>query len=433
MEKNFKSVSYKVHTATEKAVAIKDVLGTIIWLPKSQIIIEKNFVVAVSEWIAKEKNLPVMGAYKVEKTPETEVQEIKSTLEEETKMEKTENKKAAFAVKFIDEKTAIIITPKKEHKRNIYKQVKTHNYKLYFKGNTYTFSQVDIETGMVKDLEWIENSDGFENDNTDFEFTETETKVKEAVKHEFPVHAEYETIKACIENDVPVYLVGPAGSGKNHVLQQIAGEMFLDFYFTNSVQQEFKITGFIDAGGKFHETEFYRAFTQGGLFFLDELDASIPEVLVLLNAAIANRYFEFPIGKIDAHENFRVVAAGNTFGDGADEQYTGRLVLDQASLDRFVVIKFDYDRNIELALAKGNKELVDFVEEIRKSATTAGVRMTFSYRAIISVTKLEKVLDLNKVMQVAILKGLDADTARTIPVINFSNKYWQAFKAAQTF
>ena len=55
----------------------------------------------------------------------------------------------------------------------------------------------------------------------------------------------------------------------------------------------------------------------GGLFFLDEMDASIPEVLVLLNAAIANGYFEFPNGKITAHEDFRVVAAGNTVGSGA--------------------------------------------------------------------------------------------------------------------
>lgn len=69
--------------------------------------------------------------------------------------------------------------------------------------------------------------------------------------------------------------------------------MGLDFYFTNAVSQEYKLTGFIDANGKYQETQFYKAFTQGGLFFLDEMDASIPEVLVILNAAIANRYFDF--------------------------------------------------------------------------------------------------------------------------------------------
>lgn len=60
----------------------------------------------------------------------------------------------------------------------------------------------------------------------------------------------------------------------------------------------------------------YKAFKYGGLFMLDEMDASIPEVLIILNAAIANRYFDFPapIGYVEAHPNFRVVSAGNTFG-----------------------------------------------------------------------------------------------------------------------
>jgi hypothetical protein len=243
-------------------------------------------------------------------------------------------------------------------------------------------------------------------------------------------HEKYTTIKTCVENNIPVYLVGPAGSGKNHTLEQIAEELGLEFHFTNSVQQEFKITGFIDAGGKFHETEFYKAFTNGGLFFLDEMDASIPEVLVLLNAAIANGYFEFPTGKADAHKDFRVVAAGNTFGNGADEQYTGRLTLDQATLDRFTVIPFDYSTKIELFVSKGNAELVTFIHELRKQATEKGIRCTFSYRCITMVTKLEGKLDLTEIMAIAVFKGLDKDTINTFKAEGYS-KYHQAMKKVQ--
>ena len=51
------------------------------------------------------------------------------------------------------------------------------------------------------------------------------------------------------------------------------------------------------------------------------MDASIPEVLVLLNAAIANGYFEFPNGKVNLnHVHF--VAAGNTVGSGAATENT---------------------------------------------------------------------------------------------------------------
>lgn len=260
---------------------------------------------------------------------------------------------------------------------------------------------------------------------------EQKPKVVEFKKGKDVRHEQFNKIIACVENDIPVYLHGPAGSGKNFTLKQIADDLGLDFYFTNSVQQEYKITGFIDAGGQFHETEFFKAFKNGGLFFLDELDASIPEVLVLLNAAIANRYFEFPNGKIEAHENFRVVAAGNTVGDGASEQYTGRLQIDQSTLDRFVFIEFGYSEQIELSLAKGNKELVDFVRGIRKQAEEKGVRATFSYRCLISIKKLEGVLELDEIMVIAVFKGMDTDTLNTFLVEDYGNKYYKAMQAVQ--
>lgn len=253
-----------------------------------------------------------------------------------------------------------------------------------------------------------------------------EVKVVKADKPNVVKHEKFNQIKTLVECDLPVYLYGPAGSGKNHVLQQIAEDLELDFYFTNSIQQEYKLTGFIDAGGKYHETEFFKAFVNGGLFFLDELDASIPEVLVLLNAALANGYFDFPhMGKVDAHKDFRVVAAGNTVGTGADEQYSGRLQLDQSTLDRFAMIEFDYDRNIELAIAKGNVELVDFIRSLRTQAKQKGINTTFSYRSITMVTKLEGKLELKEIIKIAVIKGLDMDTVKTFNTTS-TNKYSKA-------
>lgn len=247
-------------------------------------------------------------------------------------------------------------------------------------------------------------------------------------------HMKFEDIKSLVNDNIAVYLYGPAGSGKNHVLKQVAEELGLDFYFTNSVQQEFKITGFVDAGGKYHETEFYRAWTKGGLFFLDELDASIPEVVTLLNAALANGYFDFNNGEgtLYANKNFRVVAAGNTVGTGADEQYTGRMQLDAATLDRFWFEEFDYDMNIELAIAKGNKELVDFIRDLRKQAKDKGISAVFSYRCIIMVTKMENKMSLEKILKGSVVKGLDKDTINTLntnPANKYSKALWELKKA----
>jgi len=244
-----------------------------------------------------------------------------------------------------------------------------------------------------------------------------------------PEHPMKKHIKSLIESNVPVYLVGEAGTGKNFTLQEIAKELDLEFYYTNSVQDEFKLTGFIDAAGDYHSTEFYKAFVNGGMFFLDELDASIPQTLVLLNSAIANGYYEFPTGKKFANENFRVVAAGNTLGNGADEKYTGRLVIDQATLDRFIPIEFSYYRGIEMELAKGNVELVDFIEEIREKAKNFGIRATFSYRAIQMVVKMEEInMPKELIIKNAVFKCMDDETVRMFVDRESNNKYYRIMR-----
>ena len=327
-----------------------------------------------------------------------------------------------------------------EVRRKLYK-TKSGMYFNFFT-DIYSVQLQEIEEDGSKRIIPRINKIGNYRDKGSFEKAvdeyENETKMVEPEKEVIlpleskkVVHPEYFTIMECVKNDVPVYLVGPAGSGKNFTLQDIAAELMLNFYFTNSIQQEYKLTGFIDANGTFHETEFYKAFTNGGLFFLDELDASIPEVLVLINAAIANRYFEFPTGKVSAHEDFRVVAAGNTAGAGADDIYTGRLRLDASTMDRFVFIEFDYDINIERMLSNGNETLVLFVRELRSYSQELGVHAVFSYRCIITMTKLESILGTEKAIKLSIAKGIDKDTLSILSKkFTSKSKYSQAFEKA---
>lgn len=246
-------------------------------------------------------------------------------------------------------------------------------------------------------------------------------------------HEKFETVLKFVANDEPVYLTGPAGSGKNVICKQVAETLGLDFYFTNAVTQEYKLTGFTDANGVFHESQFYKAFVNGGLFMLDEMDASIPEVLIILNAAIANRYFDFPapIGKVEANPNFRVIAAGNTTGYGADSSYVGRNTLDAASLDRFAMIKIDYDERIELGVTNGNTELVKFCRDFRKAANEAGLCITVSYRAIGRMAKMEKLLDKVEMLQTCLIKGLEKDDVKILQKnMTVRNEYTTALERA---
>lgn len=229
-------------------------------------------------------------------------------------------------------------------------------------------------------------------------------------------HEKFETVLKFVANDEPVFLTGPAGSGKNVLCKQVAEALGLKFYFTNAATQEYKLTGFTDAMGNYQETQFYKAFTEGGLFMLDEMDASIPEVLVILNAAIANRYFDFPapIGYKEAHPDFRVIAAGNTTGQGADYEYVGRNQLDAASLDRFAVVKVGYSEAIENSVACGDTELAQFCRMFRKSAQKSGQQVVVSYRAIGRLAKMIQLLGIEEALETCLVKGLEKDDLNII-------------------
>lgn len=243
-------------------------------------------------------------------------------------------------------------------------------------------------------------------------------------------HEKFETILKYLTADVPVFMSGAAGTGKSSIAKNAAKALGLDFYFSGAVNDIYKFTGFIDANGHYSKTQFYDFCVNGGVFFLDEMDASIPEVLVALNAAIANRYFDFPCGKVELNENCRFICAGNTYGTGADAEYTGRYQLDAATLDRFAVVDIDYSKDIFNAVTNGNKDLIAFIYDLRKACKAVGANMILSYRCAQNVTAMESVgLDTASCIKQCIAKGLSKDTARMISDrLTVNNKYADAWK-----
>lgn len=243
-------------------------------------------------------------------------------------------------------------------------------------------------------------------------------------------HEKFAEVLAVVNSGTPVYLYGPAGTGKSHIAKSIAAALGFDFYMSNCITQEFKLTGFIDAHGVYQETSFYKAYKNGGIFFIDEMDGSTPEALININTALANGYFDFPNGRINAHENFRCIAAGNTLGTGADMQYTGRFVLDASSMDRFYFVHIDYSKEIENMLANGNKELLKFAYSWRSICSKLGIQSLFTYRTISQITTLQEVIPLEDVLKGSLIKGLDTDSIVNI-VLNMytkNNRYIDTLK-----
>ena len=254
------------------------------------------------------------------------------------------------------------------------------------------------------------------------------------------VHEKFGTILTMVENGIPVFLVGPAGTGKNHLAEQIATATGREFEFMGQVSDKFAdCVGYRDANGCEHETPLTRAVRDGKLLFIDEIDASIPEVLVTVNALLANRYMVTGGGTfLRAHEDFRVIVAGNTVGRGADRTYTGRYALDGATLDRFVLVDVDYDPRIEEHLSRGNADVLEYVRAFRAAvAAVGGMPHPVTYRTITNMATLDAAgLDKVTILKSCLTKELDMDDVRILNdwVANnrsgiTSNGYYQACKS----
>lgn len=246
-------------------------------------------------------------------------------------------------------------------------------------------------------------------------------------------HKSFKEVLQLVYLKTPVFLVGPAGCGKNVMLKQVAKVLDLDFYYINDAREKYDLLGFVDANGKYQETQFYKAFTKGGLLMIDELDSADPSVLLLLNSALGTGddfYMTFPDGnQYQAHPNFHLVAAANTFGTGANQTYNGRNQLDGASLNRFLPVPVDYDANIEKSLTN-NQAILPLYWEVRRIVRENEINYVVSTRNILNADKYlsAKVFPLDKIFEWTLVGSLqDFDLATIISNISTTDSYSIAF------
>lgn len=218
---------------------------------------------------------------------------------------------------------------------------------------------------------------------------ELKTDTKTIVLPEETRHYLFEDILTAVNTGIHVALIGPAGSGKSTVCEQVATALELKYYLQNSVTGTHELAGYMDAHGQYHTTAFRAAFEKGGLILVDEVDTSDPGALKWMNTALANGHAMFPDSEdpIKRHPDFRMVIAANTFGTGSDRIYVGANQLDASTLDRFVFIDFGYDEKMELLLS-GNAQWTKRVQALRKAAIKEKARVVISPRASIMGAKL---------------------------------------------
>ena len=199
-------------------------------------------------------------------------------------------------------------------------------------------------------------------------------------------HKDFEMILNLIQCG-NVFVIGPTGCGKTTIGQQCAEALSLPFHFNGAIQQEFKLLGYMDAHGNYMSTPFRKAYEDGGVYLFDEIDGSRAEVLLTVNAALANGQMDFPDKTIDRHPDFYCIAAANTYGNGKDRNYVGRNQLDAATLDRFIIFEMDYDEELEKEIAIDAK-WAKFVISVRHAVAKLNLRHIISPRASIDGAKM---------------------------------------------
>lgn len=248
------------------------------------------------------------------------------------------------------------------------------------------------------------------------------------------MHPQVTQLAAWLKAGVPVWAWSKAGSGKTESGRQIAVMLEVEPYIV-SVDPTLtvsKLLGYRNvANGDYVEGYIYKAYKEGGLVVLDEIDTGDPGVIASINAMLSNKFYLFPNNETVArHPKFYCMAAANTKGTGAVAGYTARNRLDAATLDRFAIIEFKYDTGLETALSCGegapgepwkcgqpasHATQKNFVEWVQKVRTNVGESVLVSPRASINGCKaLRSGVPLNEVVDALVFKLVAEDTRKRI-------------------
>lgn len=236
-------------------------------------------------------------------------------------------------------------------------------------------------------------------------------------------HYVFPEVLTSVGAGIPTYLVGPAGTGKSTIGENVSKALGLDFS-SQSVSSQTTVSnlvGYMDANGHYVGTEFRKRYEFGGVFLLDEVDNGNPNVLTVLNSALSNSFMSFPDGMVKRSESFTLIATANTFGNGATAEYVGRNALDKAFLDRFASVEVGYDLDIEQAMLDSvglnptlGAKWLNIVRVARKNAEEFGLKVVVSPRATLNGAKLlrnPEVFTLEKVAKATFLSGVKQDQA----------------------
>lgn len=226
----------------------------------------------------------------------------------------------------------------------------------------------------------------------------------------FPVDAAVDlAISLDSRINTPVLIWGLHGSGKSTLAEQISllcGRPSMRVQHSVDTEGSDIVGGWVLEGDRtvFHYGPLARAMKYGLVYIADEYDFGLPNVLAIYQAVLEGgslfiKQAPEDMALITPHPDFRFIATGNTNGSGDETGlYQGTQIQNAANYSRFgMTIKLDYqkpedEKNIIRkkigGLPDGDlKQLMEFVQLVRKAYDDKTITNTISTREVLAIAK----------------------------------------------
>ena len=246
------------------------------------------------------------------------------------------------------------------------------------------------------------------------------------------VNPKFARIMKYLANGENVYMYGPAGTGKNVTAKQCAEALDMPIFYNNTIYTKYDLCGYMDANGQYVPTTFYNFMkAPKGLYFMDEYDNSQSSALVCFNDVLEDKKYTFPNGEtLYLDENHKIIAAGNTNGQGATEEYNDRYVIDESNRSRFMFVPVTYDPAVEKSIVGESNDILDFINDMRRVRDEIGIKLILGYREIKRLKRYEDDDDPAELLDNMLIKGMEQDTVNEIASrLEGQTKWHRAFKS----
>ena len=247
---------------------------------------------------------------------------------------------------------------------------------------------------------------------------EEKKRREEAGEH---FHKMFDDVVIALMEDANPYMIGPSGCGKTYMVKQIASILNMDFIDIGYINEEYDILGFQTATGGYSTPNFYRCYKYGIIAFCDELDNGNSRATVKLNSFLSNNKdasYNFPNGEnVKRHNNFRIIAAGNTVGNGADANYNTREKIEESVQQRFMPVYVGYDNYVEGKILKDYPDWYEFIVMFRDGTDAWGSMNDTSAAGIITTRDTAKIrryldnksFDMGKILDYEFIQTKDME------------------------